>query len=199
MKRRDALARVAFMMGGTLSAPTVLAFLEGCTTATETATGSSFAFSEEQLTLVSEVAELIIPKTDTPGAKDAKVGEFIQLMLRDCYKPEDQKSFNEGIARLEKEGFLKSSEAEQTALLTALEKDAKEISAQVTEERNKAKEAKKDFQEPGVPFFRLMKELTLLGYFTSEVGATQALEYLPIPGKYEGCVDLTPEQKAWAI
>lgn len=199
MKRRDALARVAFIMGGTLSAPTVLAFLEGCTTTTETTTGASFAFSDEQLNLVSEIAEIIIPKTNTPGAKDAKVGDFIQLMLRDCYKPEDQKSFSDGLAKLEKDSFLKSSPEEQTATLTALEKETKESISKTTEERNKAKEAKRDFKEPGVPFFRLMKELTLLGYFTSEVGASQALEYIPVPGKYEGCIDITPEQKAWAI
>lgn len=199
MKRRDALARVAFMMGGTLSAPTVLAFLEGCTTTSENTTGASFAFSDEQLNLVSEIAELIIPKTTTPGAKDAKVGDFIQLMLRDCYKPEDQKSFSEGLAKLEKEDFLKSSPEEQTTKLTTLEKEAKEITTKTTEERKKAKEDKKDFKEPAVPFFRLMKELTLLGYFTSEVGATQALEYIPVPGKYEGCIDLKPEQRAWAM
>ena len=49
------------------------------------------------------------------------------------------------------------------------------------------------------PFFQRMKELTVTGYFTSEIGATKALEYLPIPGKFEGCIPLKPNQKAWAL
>ena len=49
------------------------------------------------------------------------------------------------------------------------------------------------------PFFQRMKELTVTGYFTSEIGATKALEYLPIPGKFQGCIPLKPNQKAWAL
>src|SRR5687768_7699397 len=100
MKRRDALSRVALLMGGTLSAPTMLAFLEGCKSANETSQGITFPFSAEQKSLVAEVAEIIIPKTDTPGAKDAKVGEFIEMMLKDCYAAKDQESFATGLAEL---------------------------------------------------------------------------------------------------
>ena len=207
MKRRDALGRVALLMGGALSAPTMLAFLEGCKSTTDTTSATSFSFSPERKALVSEVAEIIIPKTDTPGAKDAKVGEFIEKMLKDCYAEKDQDSFEKGLETLEKKDFMKASPAEQTTILKEMETAAKnemlkaetEKKARAEEDKKKYTEAGKEYSDAGVPFFRLMKELTLLGYFTSEVGATQALEYVPVPGRYDGCIDLKPGQKAWAM
>lgn len=199
MKRREAISRVALLMGGALSAPTMLAFLEGCKSANETSTGISFPFSADRQALVSEVAEIIIPKTDTPGAKDAKVGEFIEKMLKDCYAEKDQSSFNDGMKELEKRDFMKSSPAEQTKILKEMEAAAKTESAKAGEEKKKYTEAGKEYTDAGVPFFQLVKELTLLGYFTSEVGATQALEYVAVPGRYDGCIDLKPGQKAWAM
>jgi hypothetical protein len=200
MKRRDALARVALLMGGTISAPTMLAFLEGCKSSTETSTSLTFPFSAEQKNLVSEVAEIIIPKTDTPGAKDAKVGEFIEMMLKDCYEAKDQNSFAAGLKELEKRDFLKASPADQTKILKELEASAKVESEKSTEAKKKFTEAGKEYtDDQGVPFFKLVKELTLLGYFTSEPGATLALDYVPVPGRYDGCIDLKPGQKAWAM
>jgi hypothetical protein len=69
-----------------------------------------------------------------------------------------------------------------------------------TEAKKKFTEAGKEYtDDQGVPFFKLVKELTLLGYFTSEPGATLALDYVPVPGRYDGCIDLKPGQKAWAM
>lgn len=198
MKRRDALSRVALLMGGTLSAPTILAFLEGCTPATESSK-IAFPFSVDQKNLLSEIAEIIIPKTDTPGAKDAKVGEFVEMMIQDCYPEKDQKSFISGLVELEKNNFLKASPEEQVNILTAMEKAGNEMIKKSGDDKKKYTEAGKEYTDAGVPFFRLMKELTLLGYFTSEAGATQALEYVPVPGRYDGCIDLKPGQKAWAL
>ncbi|MCE7063747.1 gluconate 2-dehydrogenase subunit 3 family protein [Dyadobacter sp. CY326] len=199
MKRRDALGRVALLMGGALSAPTMLAFLEGCKKATDTATGMTFPFPADRQALVSEVAELIIPKTDTPGAKDAKVGEFIEKMLKDCYTAADQESFNKGLEELEKKDFLKATPQEQTAILTEMEKASKTEIANADKEKKKYTEAGKEYTDASTPFFRLLKELTLLGYFTSEQGATQALDYVAVPGRYDGCIDLKPGQKAYAL
>ena len=199
MKRRDALGRAALIMGGALSAPTMLAFLEGCKKAGDTATGITFPFPEERRNLVSEIAEIIIPKTDTPGAKDAKVGEFVETMLKDCYTEKDQESFNKGLKELEKKDFLKAAPAEQINILKEMEASAKEEMTKAGEEKKKYTEAGKEYTDAGVPFFRLMKELTLLGYFTSEPGATQALEYVAVPGRYDGCIDLKPGQKSYAM
>jgi len=199
MKRRDALGRVALIMGGTLSAPTILAFLEGCKSASDTSTAMTFPFPAERKALISEIAEVIIPKTDTPGAKDAKVGEFIEKMLKDCYAAKDQDSFDKGLKEIEKKDFLKATPAEQTKILKEMEASAKEETNKAGEEKKKYTEAGKEYTDAGVPFFRLMKELTLLGYFTSEQGATLALDYVPVPGRYDGCIDLKPGQKAWAM
>ncbi|PWJ58369.1 gluconate 2-dehydrogenase subunit 3-like protein [Dyadobacter jejuensis] len=199
MKRRDALGRVALLMGGALSAPTMVAFLQGCNQSGENASAMSFPFTSERMDLVSEVAEVILPKTDTPGAKDAKVGPFIEKMLKDCYEAKDQSSFEKGLEELEKKGFLKASAEERVKILTEMESQAKEEMAKAGEDKKKYTEAGKEYTDAGVPFFRLMKELTLLGYFTSEEGATLALEYVPVPGRYDGCIDYTPGQKAWAM
>lgn len=177
----------------------MLAFLEGCKSSTESSSAITFPFSTDRKALVSEVAEIIIPKTDTPGAKDAKVGEFIEMMLKDCYEAKDQESFNKGLDALEKKDFLKAKPEEQTKILKEMEASAKEELAKAGEEKKKYTEAGKEYSDAGVPFFRLMKELTLLGYFTSEPGATQALEYVAVPGRYDGCIDLKPGQKNWAM
>ena len=199
MKRRDALGRVALIMGGTLSAPTMLAFLESCKSTTESSSAAGFSFSSERKALVSEVAEIIIPKTDTPGAKEAGVGEFVEKMLKDCYAEKDQKSFTKGLEALEKKDFMKATPDQQTAILKEMEASSKAEMDKAGEEKKKYTEAGKEYTDAAVPFFRLMKELTLLGYFTSEQGATLALEYVPVPGRYDGCIDLKPGQKAWAM
>ena len=199
MNRRDALERVALLMGGLVSAPTITAFLEGCTPGTQSTAESFAGFSADQLSLVSEIAETILPATDTPGAKDAKVGEFVELMLKDCYYPKDQNSFMHGLGELSKKGFLGASQVEREKLLTEAEDYAYRFKEETAQKRNQAKESQQSFDEPGVPFFSLMKELTLLGYFTSEPGATQALDYVAVPGRYEGCLELKEGQKAWAM
>ena len=144
-------------------------------------TGASVPVSAEQEKLLAEVAEVIIPTTDTPGAKAAGVAQFIVRVMRDCYQREEQEKFYAGLARLE--GGKNSRYGKEFAELDAAQKN---VVVRDTAEGNKA-------------FFILMKQLTVAGYFTSEIGATKALAYLPIPGRFEGDVPLQPGQKAWAI
>ena len=188
MNRRDALSRVALIMGGTVVGAEF--FLSGCKS------GGAFAeglpFSQQDLAFLDEVAETIIPATTTPGAKAAKVGEFMQVMVTDCYDEANQKIFIAGMKTLEEaaqkqsgKDFLSSSAEQKKALLTTLDREAKE------HEKNKKKE------DPA-HYFTLMKQLTLLGYFTSEIGATRALRYVAVPGKYEGCIPYKKGDKAWA-
>ena len=156
---------------------------------------------------------MIIPKTATPGAKDAGVGSFIEMMLKDCYKPAQQESFAKGLTDLEGaskkangKSFVESSQEQKTAILTQFQQAAKD-EAMKNEEAKKivdaetgiAKESKGKKDAPPTPFFRLMKELTLLGYFTSEQGAKNALAYVQVPGKYVGVVKLVKGQKSWAL
>ena len=210
MKRRDALQRVALMMGGVVSAPTLVAILDGCKSNTST-TASGFSFTKDYQALVSEIAEVIIPKTDTPGAKDAGVGPFIELMLRDCYTEEQQIHFVKGLDTVETESnklgskFVALPADKKTEVLkimiekAKLEDDANDKAKQVDSESGLVKENTSKKVEPPVPFFKLMKELTVFGFFTSEPGATQTVDFVPIPGRYEGCIKMNPGQKAYAI
>lgn len=191
MNRRDALNRVALILGGTVVGGA--AFLEGCRqTDKAAAVAAGFPLSAETIAFLDEVAETIIPTTNTPGAKAAKVGAFMNTMVTDCYDEKDQKVFADGISTLDKacekahgHGFMKASPEQRKELLTAIDKEAKDYNA-----------AKKE----GDPnhYFALMKQLTLLGYFSSEIGATQALRYVAVPGRYEGCIPYKKGDRAWA-
>jgi Gluconate 2-dehydrogenase subunit 3 len=208
MNRRDALTRVALLMGGTLSAPSLLAFGN---TAKAPQLGADFVLSDAQRALVSEIAEHIIPRTDTPGAKDAAVGPFIEMMLKDCYRAQEQQNFVDGLADIEVKAmrahskkFLETTAAQQVELMKLVESETMEMMKQANVQQVKVgdnvdKEVISGKKIKGTPFWRLMKELTLFGYFTSEPGATKALEYVPIPGRYDGCVPLKKGQKAFAL
>lgn len=231
MDRRDAVKNMAFLMGGALSATTIGVFLEGCNAPSTKTSGSLFTeFSPDQLKLITEVANIIIPDTSSPGAKAAGVGPFIALMIKDCYPREAQNAFVKGLDDLEaqskeefKKSFLEISLEQRQQLLGKI-RDKTVTDAKAEQELlDKQKEAEKEKQtaspekaksqteNAGVVsilpkdkpkteprFFAIARDLTLLGYFTSEIGATKAYEYLDIPGRYDGCVDLKPGQRVWA-
>ena len=188
MDRREVLKRVAFIMGGAVSAPTVSAFLTGCESSKE-ASVELFTFTPNQFERLSVIAEHIIPATDTPGAKDAGVPEFIDLMLHHCYEEEDRNSFLSGLDKIETDAqekngdsFVELSSEQQLSLL-----------------KDQQTEAMAQPGEGNAPaFIHMMRELTLLGYFTSEAGATQTLDYVQVPGRYDGCIPLEAGQKSWA-
>lgn len=200
-------------MGGAVSAPTLIALLEGCKSKETSVESVVFGFSSEDQNLLAELAEVIIPKTKTAGAKEAGVGPFIELMLKDCYTEGQQQHFIAGMARVKDEAqklgsdFISLSAEQKTALMKTMSSLAKEEA----EAAKKAREAKVIDAETGAvkddgkveeiptPFFTLLKELTLFGYFSSEAGATENLNYIPVPGRWDACIDITPETKAYAI
>lgn len=191
MNRRDALARVGLLLGGTIIGAE--AFLSGCTNPpAKNIGGAGTNFSNDDIAFLDEIAETILPKTDTPGAKEAKVGEFMGRIVKDCYTEADQKVFLDGMQKLDaacktKNGksFMDCTPEQRHDLLVDLDKEQKDYMA------------KKKKEDPA-HYFRMMKELTLWGYFTSEPGATKALRYVAVPGRYEGCVDYKKGEKAWA-
>ena len=189
MDRRDALGRVAILLGGTVVGAN--AFLAGCRQAEQKA-AAGLPLSADHMAFLDEVAETIIPTTDTPGAKAAKVGAFMNTMVTDCYEEKDQKTFLAGMDAIDAackkahgHGFMKATPEQRNILLSSIDKEAAEY-------------AKRKKPEEPAHYFSLMKQLTLLGYFTSEIGATQALRYVAIPGKYEGCIPYKKGDKAWA-
>jgi len=191
MDRRELLKMVAMLTGGMVIGGEV--FLSSCNNTDTTAkTATSGAFSNDDIAFLDEVAETILPKTSTPGAKDAQVGAFMTVMVNDCYPEADQKIFHEGMKKLDdasnklnNASFIKSTTEQRHALLVNLDKEAKEY--------QKTKKA----DDPN-HYFSMMKQLTLLGFFTSKPGATQALRYVAVPGKYEGCVPYKKGDRAWA-
>ena len=190
MNRRDAIGRVALIMGGTLIGAEFL--LNGCKPGISSSKVDDL-FDADHTAYLNEVGETILPTTSTPGAKAANVGGFMAIMVRDCYEPADQTIFLEGLNKLDdasnkkfSKKFLDLDATQRTALLTDLDKEQQEYS--------KTKKPK----DPN-HYFRMIKELTLLGYFTSEVGCTKALRYVPVPGRYDGCIPYKKGDKAWAL
>ena len=187
MNRREALKSVALLMGGTVIG--AQAFLSGCTA--EEKPGKEL-FSESDLKLMDEVGETILPETSTPGAKAVGIGSFMAMMVKDCYSKEEQKAFNEGLKKLE----VDYKEQFGTSFQEGKAEDRLGFLGKLNEEFYNA-QAKGE--EASLLYFKMLKELTLLGYFTSEIGATQALRYIETPGRYDGCMPYKKGDKAWAV
>ena len=195
-------------MGGTLSAPTLMAMSHfeqkiHLHTVQKDSFGEGVLFSltELQKRIVAEVAEMIIPKTDTVGAKDVGVPAFIEMMLKDCYAQPEHLSFMEGVMALERAQFLDMDTAKRTETLKKVEADTKLMmkAREVKQTKMGDNDDKEEMKAvtKGLPFWRLLKELTLLGYFTSEAGNKVSFEYVQIPSKLE-LIKLKPNQKAYA-
>jgi gluconate 2-dehydrogenase gamma chain len=193
MDRREALKRTAWMMGGILSAPAIAGVLKGCT-AKPTIDWKPAFLKEDQAVLVTQVAEIIIPKTDSPGAKDAGVPGFIDSMLKDVYSEEDQKRYLDGM-----DAFNKSAEKEYGDPFIELNAEDQAAFVKKVHDESVAEE-KSDRRPPKRPFILMTKELTMLGFFTSKPGASEVLQYMAVPGAYKGCVPLSEagNGKTWA-
>jgi hypothetical protein len=185
--RREALRRTALLLGGAISAPTLAAMLAGCETPAAGEAGwTPSALSDEQGAQVATIAEHIIPATDTPGARGAGVHRFIDRMLAEYYSADGRAAFLAGLADVDRRAkdaksktFLALSPSEQRDVLAVLDAEAYR-------------------QGPHPTFFRTMKELTLLGYYTSQIGATQELKYARVPGRFDGCIPLATIGRAWS-
>jgi hypothetical protein len=205
MERRELLKMIAVLTGGALIGGDV--FLSGCKTSLKKGEG---LLSADDIALLNEVGDTIIPVTNTPGAKAAKVGEFMNVYVSDCYRADQQKAFTEGLTALDKacekqfsKKFNELTVAERTTILTALEAEAKTYNQQINDKEKAARDiAHKEMKEfNGAPphYYTMIKQLTLTGYFTSEIGMKEALRFLPVPGKYDGAFPYKKGDKAWAI
>lgn len=187
LSRREAVQRVAAILGGALVGGSAL-----WTGRADAAPRAPRLLQDADAAFLDEVAETILPATSTPGAKAAKTGAFMVVMVTDCYDEAEQRIFKDGMRQLDERcrqantvGFFEATPAQRTALLTEVDREQKEYM-----DRRRAGEP--------VHYFRMMKELTLLGYFTSEVGANQALRYAAIPGRFDPCADYQPGDRSWA-
>lgn len=191
-----------------MTAPSLAAILNSCKSPSDSA-ASGFSLDTDQRSLLAEIAEVIIPKTDTPGAKDTGTPEVIEILLKDCYSEEQQKHFVAGLKDLEAESkklggsFVSLDEANKLAVVHTMrdkaraEKEDAEKVKIVDAETGKEKEdvTKK---EPLIPFFTLVRDLTIFGYYSSEYGVTKAFDYSPVPGRFDPCMKVTPDQRAYS-
>ncbi len=213
MNRRDLLSMIAAFTGAAMvGGSRVLAY--------ETTTVGANLFTPEDAAFLDEVAEVIIPKTDTPGAKDAQVGAFMTVYVSDCFTAEEQADFRAGMESLkaeaqdqygkpfldlsptEKQEFLQAASvvaaAQAKVVADALEKQ-KEDEAQQTNDSESA-DAQLNVVAADMPklhWFTPIQQLTLFGFFTSLPGATQVLRYEAVPGEYIGDLPYAGEP-AWA-
>jgi hypothetical protein len=188
MNRREALERVAILTGAAVIGGQF--FMSGCKRNPKQVNS---LFNEDQVAFMNEVGDTILPETKTPGAKAADVGSFMAIMVQDCYSPADQKIFLAGLTTVDAEADKKYSKkftdldpAQRLELLTMLDK---------------AQKAESKLPKPGkqYQYYAMLKQMTLLGYFTSEPGATKALRYIEVPGHFDGNYPYKKGDKAWAI
>ncbi len=192
MQRRELLQLIA--------ATTGWAFIGGKAFAWGTPPAASnlveAGFTAKDITFLDEIAETIIPKSDTPGAKDAKVGNCMAVMVTDCYSNQQRAVFESGMQSLSKlskktyqQPFVRLNAQQRKTLLSELDQQANEYNRQL--------QHKGDVD--ALPhYFTLMKQLTLFGFFTSKPGATQVLRYVGIPGRYDGNMPYKKGDRAWA-
>jgi hypothetical protein len=186
MQRREILRRAAWLLGGAISAPAALAVLQGCSAKEQpgAAAATPKFLSATELALVAEIAEIMIPKTDTSGAQDAGVPAFIDLALDGLYPAADQARYKSGLAEFESAArasgkpFLEQDVPARTAFL------------------QQSLEAALAGEQKPKPFILMTRELALLGYFTSKVGITENMEYVSVPTAFHGCVPLSQMKKA---
>lgn len=184
MNRREALSATAALMGSAIIGSQ--AFLSGCS---RTETGGE-NFSDDMLALLNEIGETILPATtSSPGAKAGKIGEFMKVIVTDCYSPAEQKTFFEGISTIQKTAkkkyntpFMKLTVQQKSDTMLFFDNESKKAGSEKDSE---------------VHFFTMLNQLTVWGFFSSEPGATQALRYVPIPGRYEGCIPYKEGDGAW--
>jgi hypothetical protein len=183
MNRRDALKSVALLMGGTFIGSTAL--LTGCAPESQL---KDLNFTAEDLAFLDEIGETIIPTTDTPGAKATKIGEFIQMMVKDCYDADQQTTFITGLNTIRTDfkaeksvEFMEGTPEDRLAFLNAM---------------HQKYVASGEEKKPEI--IHMLRDLTVLGYFSSEIGATQALRYQETPGRFDPCVEHKKGDRAWA-
>jgi len=158
------------------------------------AAGAKTRFSDAEVGTLDEIAETILPRTKTPGAKDAGAGGFMATFVSDCYTARQQATFRAGLADIDKRAggrFVSLAPQARTELLRALDAEARKHAVGVTETGTA------EAGEPMPHYFTMFKQLTIFGFFTSKVGATEVLRYVAVPGRYDGDLAYVPGTPAW--
>jgi hypothetical protein len=203
MERRELLKMIALATGGVVIGGEL--FLTGC----KSGANAEVGFTASNIALLDEIGETILPATTSPGAKAAKVGEFMKVYVTDCYTAKQQAAFNNGLTaindaakKLVNKSFMDATPEERTKLLLSLEEEAKAFNKKRDEDdkpvREKAKAEGKEFEGTPSHYYTMIKQMTMMGFFTSKPGATEALRHVAVPGRYDACIPYKKGDKAWA-
>jgi hypothetical protein len=215
LTRRHVIQRVAAMLGGAalVGGDRLLAFSFDDEVFARAMAQGVGAFTVADVALLDEIAETILPETSTPGAKAARTGAFMALMVTDVYSDAAQRVFGNGLRSVDEAcrsahgtTFMQATPAQRLSVLEALDREQKQVmDARVPAPRNRAPapsafapEDSTELRRIEPHYFRMMKELALLGYFTSEIGCTKALRYIEAPGQFDPCAPHKPGDRSWA-
>ena len=207
LTRREAMQRVAASLGGAMliGGDRLLALPYDDAVAGETMAQGVGSFTAADVAFLDEIAETILPETSTPGAKAAKTGAFMAFMVTSAYSERDREVFRDGMRRLEEAcrsthggGFMSVTPAQRLALLEVLDREQRTFMAERANPARSRYPPAEPAPDAPAHYFRMMKELAMLGYFTSEIGYTRAMRYIEAPGRYDPCAPLAPGDKSWA-
>jgi hypothetical protein len=207
LTRREVLQRVSALLGGVAlcGGDRLLAFSFDDGALAEALAQGAGTFSAADVALLDEIAETILPETSTPGAKAARTGAFMALMVTDVYTAAEQQVFRDGMrsvdeacARAHGIRFLDASPAQRLRVVDELDREQHHVM-----EARRAAPANRAPVPPAADdapphYFRMMKQLALLGFFTSEAGCTRALRYVESPGRFDPCAPHKPGDRTWA-
>ena len=200
MNRRDMMLRTLAAMTGVMGGTPVLRVLPG---EAPTRTASHAVFDANGTASVAALCEMIIPATDTPGAIEAGVPGFLGMMVADWYTDTERKIFLDGLLELNtwcrieyRRGFLQCDEAQRVQALSEAERKASTYQSPMG--GNSILAGMSKIVDEHTPFFTKLKDLVVIGYFSSEIGATQELAYNPMPMRYEGDYDYARTGKQWS-
>jgi hypothetical protein len=175
LTRREAIRRTALLLGVAVTPSLLTAVLHAQTVPRRADAGPAF-LSQPQFETAGAIAERILPKTDTPGARDVGVPAFLDLMYGKYLTEAEKRVFAAGLEEVD--AASAASGRRRFPMLSAEQQDGV-LTKIATAAQNREK-----------TFFHLIKELTLLGYFTSEPIGKNVLHYDPIPGRFDGCIPL---------
>ncbi|NQY09743.1 MAG: gluconate 2-dehydrogenase subunit 3 family protein [Flavobacteriales bacterium] len=210
MNRREALKSITALVGYSLTISATTGFLSSCGEKRAVVPEWKSVFlSQADAKAIEEMTEVIFPKTATPGAKDAQVIKYIDDLFKFIYKKEETDKFLEGLKRVSLKAADKYGKpvggltSEQyTELVSSYFNIPEEEFSEKRRAANKEEVptdeiAKDEYYE--YYYFTTLKSLTISGYFTSELVGEEVLDYNPVPGVYETCLEETPETRIASV
>ena len=197
MERRKALQRTGLLAGAAVIMPSLLSLFQSCKTESRLDWQPAF-LKEEEVKTISALLDMILPRTETPGALDVKADMFIDKVFAETYDITGQKNIRAEIATFnadckKKFGaiFTDLNEADRTKVLQEAETTSEKFNPGIWG-------VSLGEQKP-IGFYRTMKSMAIWAYFTSEEMGKKVLSYDPIPGNYDPCKPLSGVGNRWSL